>query len=201
ASPRRRRRRRRGGSARRLPRAPRRGRQPWQGAGQAATAGRGRNSSRLFYTIRPVNATGVVPAPRQMLDSARASQWHGACSLFQYPTGKGFAMNNYRMTLLAALLFASAASAQVGVGVGVGVGAGVDVNAGANANANVNANAKAKARADVEADNFRREQRDLRANTRSQTKATVQDSQRLSPAGAGISGSAASSTEGSVIRR
>ncbi|HXC38692.1 MAG TPA: hypothetical protein VN667_07070 [Burkholderiales bacterium] len=110
-------------------------------------------------------------------------------------------MNNYRMTLLAALLFASAASAQVGVGVGVGVGAGVDVNAGANANANVNANAKAKARADVEADNFRREQRDLRANTRSQTKATVQDSQRLSPAGAGISGSAASSTEGSVIRR
>ena len=110
-------------------------------------------------------------------------------------------MNNYRMTLLAALLFASAASAQVGVGVGVGVGAGVDVNAGANANANVNANAKAKARADVEADNLRREQRDLRANTRSQTKATVQDSQRLSPAGAGISGSAASSTEGSVIRR
>jgi len=111
-------------------------------------------------------------------------------------------MNSYRIsTVLAALLFASAASAQVGVGVGVGVGAGVDVDAGAKANVNANTNAKAKARADAQADNLRREQRDMRARTHVQTRETVQDNLRLSPSGAGVSGSAASSTEGSVIRR
>ena len=92
------------------------------------------------------------------------------------------------------------------LGAGVDVNAGVDANANANANTGANANAKSGATTRAEAnqlyDDLRRESRNLRANSRTQAKTTLQeDSQVLSPARAGVSGSASSSTEGSVNRR
>ena len=123
-------------------------------------------------------------------------------------------MNIYQLCAIL-ILSATAASAvaQVGAGLGVGAGAKVGSNAGAGSaqgkagagvdvNANANANANANSQVQQSSDDLMREQRELRASARQREKQVTDDARRNAPSGnLGVSGSASSSTEGSVNRR